>query len=606
MLILIKLTTQYQVFTISEFQFCYNYVFDSPFQESLNLNMTDPFTFDGASARANCTETQNVIFRQISYPVVSLQLNLNVNTQQSSFALFFYVFKNVEIQNSNITMKLQNGDNKNVSLLSHSSPEFTISLFAVAYNVQTDASSFKNIYGISRVLDQKLTLNQTSFTFSSSSTGIANFFGLCHQADQVQLENSSFNLNVISTIAAGLLYINTGFVQVYNLSMSGQLSGTNTFGMIFNAQAQVNFNMIMFSLKTLGATLNCGFVQTVTGSAIVTTSNINFVGFSFSPSEPVSYGAGSTCPCIQGAQLSQGLCNCSTGSSLVSGVCQCTAGATMVGNSCVCTAGATMVNGVCVCTSGASLVGNVCVCTVGSTLVGNACVCTAGASLQSGLCVCTAGATLTSGVCVCTTGATLQSGVCVCVANALLVGNACVCQPANSQLQSGVCVCTPAYSTMSGNTCVCTPTYTTMQSGVCKCTPTYSSLISGICTCTPTSSYMNNGVCSCPSDSIISASACVCQPGGSSMVGNVCTCFKGATLVSGNCQCTTAGSSRSGNSCVCNPNYYKDGWLPNGNAWCTNVNMCCTKCMAKLGSSNWVCSDWNYHSCSNSGTTVLS
>ncbi|CAL6087970.1 Conserved_hypothetical protein [Hexamita inflata] len=528
MLILIKLTTQYQVFSISEFEFCYNYVFDTPFQESLNLNMTAPFTFDAPSARSNCTETQNVIFRQISSPVVSLQLDLKVDTQQTSFALFFYVFKNVEIQNSNIKMNLQNGDNKNVSLLTHTSPEFTISLFAVTYNVQTDVSSFKNIYGISRVLDQKLTLNQTSFTFSSSSTGIANFFGLCHQADQVQLENSSFNLNVISTIAVGLLYINTGFVQVYNLSMSGQLSGTNTFGMIFNAQAQVNFNLITFSLKTLGATLNCGFVQTVSGSAIVTTSNINFVGFSFSPSEPVSYGAGSTCPCIQGAQLSQGLCNCSIGSSLVSGVCQCTAGATMVGNSCVCTT------------------------------------------------------------------------------NALLVGDFCVCQPANSQLQSGVCVCTPTHSIISGNTCICTPTYTSMINGVCTCMPVHSQLVSGVCKCMPTSSYMNNGICSCPSDSLISPSACVCQPTGSSMVSNVCTCFKGATIVNNTCKCTTPGSSLSGNSCICNPAYYKEGWLPNGDAWCTNVNMCCTKCMAKIGPNNWVCSDWNYHSCSNSGTTVLS
>ncbi|CAL6087964.1 Conserved_hypothetical protein [Hexamita inflata] len=495
----ITFSIQYQVFSISEFEFCYNYVFDTPFQESLNLNMTAPFTFDAPSARSNCTETQNVIFRQISSPVVSLQLDLKVDTQQTSFALFFYVFKNVEIQNSNIKMNLQNGDNKNVSFLTHTSPEFTISLFAVAYNVQTDASSFKNIYGISRVLDQKLTLNQTSFTFLSSSTGIANFFGLCHQADQVQLENSSFNLNVISTIAVGLLYINTGFVQVYNLSMSGQLSGTNTFGMIFNAQAQVNFNLITFSLKTLGATLNCGFVQTVSGSAIVTTSNINFVGFGFSPSEPVSYGAGSTCPCIQGAQLSQGLCNCSIGSSLVSGVCQCTAGATMVGNSCVCTT------------------------------------------------------------------------------NALLVGDFCVCQPANSQLQSGVCVCTPTYSTMQGS----------------------------ICVCTPTSSNMNNGVCTCPLYSLISPTACVCQPTGTSMLNNICTCFAGATLNDGQCECNTAGAYPSGNTCVCNPNYYKEGWLPDGNAWCTNVNQCCTKCMAKIGPYNWVCTDWNYHTCTHTGRTVL-
>ncbi|CAL6094650.1 Hypothetical_protein [Hexamita inflata] len=118
------------------------------------------------------------------------------------------------------------------------------------------------------------------------------------------------------------------------------------------------------------------------------------------------------------------------------------------------------------------------------------------------------------------------------------------------------------------------------------------------------SSFMSNGVCSCPAESIITASSCVCQPDGSSMVNNVCTCFPGASIVNSVCQCTTKGSSISGKSCVCNPKYYKDGWLPNGDAWCSNVNMCCTKCMAKTG-KNWVCSDWSYYKCTNSGKTVL-
>ncbi|CAL6031126.1 Hypothetical_protein [Hexamita inflata] len=169
------LVLQYQAFTISEFQFCYNYVFDSPFQENLSLNMSTTFTFDGAVSLGSCTETQNVIFRHVNSSVVQLQLNLDVDTQQStSFALFFYIFKNVEIQNSIINLNLKNGSNKDANLLVHTSPEFTISIFSTVYNVKSDSSSFKNVYGISKLLDQKLTLNQSSFTLGSGVTKIIN------------------------------------------------------------------------------------------------------------------------------------------------------------------------------------------------------------------------------------------------------------------------------------------------------------------------------------------------------------------------------------------------------------------------------------------------
>ncbi|CAL5985736.1 Hypothetical_protein [Hexamita inflata] len=134
-MIVIKYILLYQTFSISEFLFCYNYVYDSPFQENLSLNMSTAFTFDGISTRSKCTETQNVIFRHVNSSVVQLQLNLDVDTQQTSFALFFYVFKNVEIQNSVINLNLKNGSDKDASLLVHTAPEFAISVFATAYNV---------------------------------------------------------------------------------------------------------------------------------------------------------------------------------------------------------------------------------------------------------------------------------------------------------------------------------------------------------------------------------------------------------------------------------------------------------------------------------------
>ncbi|CAL6026524.1 Hypothetical_protein [Hexamita inflata] len=95
---------------------------------------------------------------------------------------------------------------------------------------------------------------------------------------------------------------------------------------------------------------------------------------------------------------------------------------------------------------------------------------------------------------------------------------------------------------------------------------------------------------------------CVCTPTGSKMVGNTCTCPPHASISASTCTCVT-GASLSGTSCICDADY-SSGWIQDGNAWCSNVKMCCTKCMAKTG-DNWGCSDGDYHECSDSGTTVL-
>ncbi|CAL5972985.1 Conserved_hypothetical protein [Hexamita inflata] len=581
-MIAVIITTQYQAFSISEFSFCYNYVYDSPFQESLSLNLSTTFSFD-VTTRSSCTETQNVIFRQVSNPVVNLQLQLDVDTQQTSFAIFFYIFKNVEIQNTVINLNLKNGSNQNASLLVHTQPEFTISVFSTVYNIKTDSSNFNNVYGISRVLDQKLSLNQSQFTFTLSS-GVNNFFGLCYQAEQVSIENCTFNLNVNATIATGLLYVSAGSISIYNISMNGQLLGSRTYGIIYQAKAQVSMNQIQYTIQTNGSTQNCGFIQITTDSAAVSAMNINFVGFSFYPSEPTNYGPGLTCPCIPGANLVNGLCNCSQGSQLTDGVCLCTPGSTLSENICKCTIGATMD--------------------------------------ISGKCVCTQGATLQSGVCVCTPGATLIQGLCVCTTNAILSGELCVCQPTNSALSGGICVCKPLYSTMQGNKCICTPDYSSMDNGVCKCTPTdsfmtngvcqcpvnsqisstqciclpqYSAMKSGQCTCspqyslmdgnnckcTPSYSTMQNGICTCPAGSSFSNGVCICTAYGSIMSNGVCVCPAGASLQGNTCVCTVTGSELQNNDnifqCVCVKDYASAFLIWNGgNYWCHDRKMCCS------------------------------
>ncbi|CAL6029667.1 Conserved_hypothetical protein [Hexamita inflata] len=573
------LLLHYQVFSISEFQFCYNYVYDSPFQENVNLNMSTVFTFDQASQLISCTETQNVIFRQTSQPVVSLQLNLNVDTQQTSFALFFYVFKNVEIQNSVINLNLKNGANQNASMLVHTCPEFTISIFSTIYSVQTDSSAFKNIYGITQTLEQKLTVNQSQFLFTSSS-GITNYYGLCQQAIQVSIENCSFNLNANAVTAVGLIYLSTGFVQISNISISGQLSGTYTYGLIYQGSAQVTMNLITFKIKTTGSTHNCGFIQSTIESATVSITNVNFIGFSFLPSEPTSYGAGQTCPCVAGANLAQGLCNCSVGSSLVGGQCQCTPGATMVGNTCVCTTGATMVNGVCVCTAGATLSAGICQCTSGATLIGGVCVCTTNAILIAGICVCQpAYSALSAGVCVCTpTYSTMSGNTCICTpAYSSMVSGVCKCTPTSSYMNSGVCAC-PTNSIISATQCTCQPAYSTMSAGACVCTPAYTLMSGSTCTCTPSYTTLVSGVCTCPAGATLTSGACVCTATGSSMSSaGVCVCPAGASLSGSACVCNVAGSTLQSNKCVCTKDY-KASWLywNGGNYWCPDKSVCCS------------------------------
>ncbi|CAL5985848.1 Conserved_hypothetical protein [Hexamita inflata] len=573
-------TYNYQVFSMTEFEFCYNYVYDSPFQENLILNLSTTFTFDGAAQLAACNETQNVIFRQVNDSVVQLQLNLDVDIQQTSFALFFYIFKNVEIQNSVINLNLKNGSNNDASFLVHTSPEFTISIFSTAYNVKTDSSSFKNVYGISKVLDRKLTLNQSSLTFASSSTGISNFYGLCHQADQVSIDNCSFSLNVNANVATGLLYISTGAILISNISISGQLQGANTYGLIYQAKAQVTMNLIKFTLKTNGATQNCGFIQRTTDAAAVSATNINFAGFPFAPSEPATYGAGLTCPCVPGANLVSGLCNCSVGSTLDQGVCKCTPGSTMVGNTCVCTAGATMnANGICVCTVGAAMSNGLCVCTPGATLTGGVCVCTTNAVLTGGVCVCQpANSALSGGVCVCTPAYSTMSGnSCVCTpAYSSMQAGVCKCNPSNSFMNNGVCSC-PTNSVISSTACTCQPAYSAMQNGACVCTPSYSLMSGSTCTCTPSYTSMNNGVCTCPTGSTLTNGVCVCTAAGSTMSGGTCVCPPGASLSGNACVCNVAGTTFKNNQCVCTKDYKGSVLYWNGgNYWCPDKQLCCS------------------------------
>ncbi|CAL5973969.1 Conserved_hypothetical protein [Hexamita inflata] len=586
MLSLIQSYSQ-NVFSIAEFNFCYNYMYESPFQEHLSFNSSNILKFDGAPTRANCSTYENVIFRQAGNQVVQLNIDLTVDVGHMPFSLFFYAFSQVTIQNSNITMKVINSG-QDLSLLFFTDPEFSVELFSCQLQVTTDSNFFQKVSGIGHEFSSQLTLNQTNYSFVSDAT-IQQFAGICFSCSLLRVENSSFSVTVGTNTSFGLA---KNLIQgsLFNISISGSISGLFTYGLFYTVSGSVNVNKLNYSLVTSGLTQNCGLIFQVIGSGQVQNQNTLFFGFAFSPSYLVNQVAGLSCPCVDGGHLNNGLCQCTAGSSLVGNTCVCTAGAVLIGGVCVCTEGATLVNGVCVCTAGAILTGNVCVCTTGAILQGGICVCTVGASLVGNVCVCTPGATLTAGVCVCTAGATLTGGICVCAQYALLIVNICVCQPTFSFLSGSSCAC-PTHSVINATQCTCAPAHTAMISGVCTCTPQFSALVSGVCTCQPAWSSLVNGICTC-------------SPAGTNMVAGVCTCFAGAQInTGGQCICVEPGSSNSGNSCVCTSDY-SWSWVPGGNYWCTNIKKCCTWCVAKIGQI-YGCSDNNYHDCTYNSNEAL-
>ncbi|CAL6008682.1 Conserved_hypothetical protein [Hexamita inflata] len=450
----------YQVFSIAEFDFCYNFVFQSPFQQKTQLVLTNQFTFDNQKTRDLCTRTENVLFQQVNQSVFSVRIDAEFNLNAQPFSLFHYIFTNLTVVDTEINMKLTNSSYQEFAFLVATVPEYSVEIRGSSFVFETK-TQISNFYGIANNLTENLVINRSTFTFICSTT-ISKFYGISSQVNNIMVLNSSFSITTSAATSCGFVSLVLGASTFKNLTVSGSLSGANTYGFIYENRGACTIQNIMYSLVTSGSTLNCGFVQLTSGSGTVSTLNLTFVGFTNSKliSEPASYSG--TCPCITGSVLQSGLCYCAAGSLPNSNF-------------------------------------NNCSCQITYQFI------------QNKVCRCPDGASPQGGVCVCTEGASLINGVCVCVTNAILTNGVCVCQPANSALQSGVCVCTPAYSTMSGNTCTCTPQYSTMQNGICTCTPAYSTLQNGVCTCTPAYTSLVSG-------------ACTCVKAGSSLVNGVCKC----------------------------------------------------------------------------------
>ncbi|CAL5974026.1 Conserved_hypothetical protein [Hexamita inflata] len=557
MLNILKVVQCLQVFSISEFDFCYNYVFYKPFQEMAQITLAETFTFDYSHQRDLCSRTDNVLFREINQSTFSIRIDSEFDLNSQPFSLFFFVFSNVTIVDTEINMKLSNSGNQDFAFLVATIPEYSIEIRGSSFQFESK-SPISSFYGIANNLTELLTINRSTFTFICSTT-ISKFYGISSQVNNLIIQNSSFSITTSASTSCGFISLVLGASTFKNLTVSGALSGANTYGFIYENKGACTIQNITYSLVTSSSALNCGFVQLTSGSGAVSTLNLTFVGFANSQliSEPASYTG--TCPCITGSVLQSGLCYCAAGSLPNSNF-----------NNCSCQ------------TTNAFIKDKVCICGVNATNTSTSCVCPTGSTLVNGVCKCsTTNAFPVNGVCVCGTNSTNSSNTCTCPTGSTLINGVCKCTTTNSFPDSlnKTCICaTDATNNTATNTCEC-PLYSVVQSGACVCQPVNSSMVSKVCTCSQTlmlGSSMQGGVCKCPYQAILQGNTCKCQP-------------QGAQL--------------SGTNCVCNWDQ-SGGWISQGDFWCKNANggRCCTKC-AKAGSQYW-CIDAYWSGCTNEGNKV--
>ncbi|CAL6035295.1 Conserved_hypothetical protein [Hexamita inflata] len=430
------------------------------------------------------------------------------------------------------------------------SKELNSQVYLNQSSIQIEYDTLQAFYGLTYLTIAQLVINQIEFNIIGTQTEV--FFGLAHQLDLSQIENSAFNFQISSQKSYALIEVQVGTLSINNITVSGTITGNEIYGLVYEAQASVVIDSIIFSLVMNGAN-SCAFVFKITGSGQVSYNNISFTGIQNNPISPSAMAIGLTCPCPLGAQL-------------VKGVCHCTANSTFDPDSktCKCISGP-LIDGVC-CPINSIMINSVCVCQPINTVLDNGeCKCAITgqqlASIDSNV------------VCVCTVaGAQPVSGTCKCPQNAFVKDNTCTC-PSGSTILNNICTCSTASSIIN----------TSLAEPICQC---------------PVGSTNSSNSCQCPQNSIIQNKACVCTTQNQFIENGVCRCPINGTII-----CPT-GASLIENQCVCTSDYAFGVWVSSGNAWCTNINLCCTKCALKIG-NNWGCSDDNYHTCSNSGTTVL-
>ncbi|CAL6026674.1 Hypothetical_protein [Hexamita inflata] len=351
-----------QVFSIAEFDFCYNYVFYQPFQQKMQLVLDEPFTFDDGQYRDLCTRTDNVLFRQVNISTFSARIDCEFDLNKQPFSLFYFIWKYLKVINLQVNVNLSNTAGADFAFLVATVSEQNIEIIDSSFNF-TSNDAISSFYGIANNLSMSLTINRSSFTYNCMSQ-ITNFYGIAGQIKDALIFFSNFSFSTVANINSGISYLNLGTVIINNVIMSGSLSGTNSYGIFYESRGYCFLQYITYSLITTGTIQSCGFIQLSSGS--VSVQNLVFSGFANLNQINLKSSYYGTCAsgCITDASLTNGLCYCPSNSIISGNICSCSlTGSKMVSSQCTCPPRATISGSACVCTTGAILSGTNCQCT---------------------------------------------------------------------------------------------------------------------------------------------------------------------------------------------------------------------------------------------------
>ncbi|CAL6015524.1 Hypothetical_protein [Hexamita inflata] len=248
-----------QVFSIAEFDFCYNYVFYKPFQQKAQIVFDSIFTFEDATKRDLCSRTDNVLFREVNQSAFSIRIDAEFDLNRQPFSLFFFVFANVTIIDTQVNMRLSNSAGSDFAFLAATVPEYSITILGSSFDFASK-DSITNFYGIANNLTELLTINRSSFAFSCM-TPVSKFHGVSGQVQDLKVLNSSFQIQSGAATSCGFVNLALGTTLFQNLTLSGTLSGANTYGFMFENRGACRISNVTYSLVTSGAASSCAFVQ---------------------------------------------------------------------------------------------------------------------------------------------------------------------------------------------------------------------------------------------------------------------------------------------------------------------------------------------------------
>ncbi|CAL6112277.1 Conserved_hypothetical protein [Hexamita inflata] len=514
-------TIAFQVFSAADFEFCYNFIFETPFRETVVID--EVISFDNPATRAACKQTTNVLFKETSKRIIQLQITGQVHVNQA-FSIFHYIYSDIVIQDSKIDLTLINGTNADVSIVNWAVSEYAIEIFQSNISI-TSSLAFNSFMLLNTEKD--LLINRSQIQYVLSGT-VSRFYGISKELFGSKIENTTFDYQVSSTKGWAMVKTQVGALTLKNITFSGILSGTDVYGLVDEAQSTVSVDTVIFKLTLNALSQACAFVNQANAGK-VTYKDISYPGIPGSPLNPSTvFGSSVNCPCFEGAQLTKGICYCTPESKFDSA------------------------NSVCKCDSGRPLMNGLCKCPENSVLQANDCVCQP-------------------------TNSVMKKGVCACDSSSFqtsAAGQTLTCQkcPDGATSESGTtCTCSGDYYYKPDNTCNKCPENSLVSNNLCSC-DTHSYEVSssgGLPTCfkCPDSSTPDKigKTCICPNNQFYTSSnnSCTACGANSTVQNNICVCNANSYEVSNNAgslicfTCPVNSVSQNGTkTCLCNGNFF--------------------------------------------------